>query len=127
MYPWHVDGKGPQPGTKMLTGANAWAEESQDWSGMQSSGCAMCCRQVPARKATETSNAFETLSSDDPEARDPPKPDDRPKPVTSLPLRLTEDFNASRGCCGRTSIQRRYIAGAPNCLNLPGLASRMSA
>ena len=112
-HPWHADGKGPQPGTKMLIGDNAWAEEPEDWSAWtQGSGYALCFRQVPARKAVETVNTFEALSCDDPEAPDPPKPVDRPKPGTPLPLRLAEEFSASRRCCSRHSNQCRYIAGA---------------
>ena len=41
-HPWHAEGKGPQPGTKMLIGAGAEAEEPEDWTAwMKTSGYAV--------------------------------------------------------------------------------------
>ena len=68
-HAWHTEGKGPQPGAKLMTGSGA--EEPEDWTTwMRASGYAMSLRQVPAREAVETSNAFAALASEEPDIPD---------------------------------------------------------
>ena len=103
----HKDGKGPQPGTKMLTRAGVEAEEPEDWTAwMKAYGYAMCFRQIPAQKAVKTSNAFAALTSE-PDVPDPPGLA-APTPRVSL----SAAFGALRKCCGLTMSQCRYISGS---------------
>ena len=106
-HAWHADGTGPQPGAKLMTGSGA--EEPEDWTTwMRASGYAMSLRQVPAREAVETSNAFAALASEEPDVPDPPEP------VAPAPPRIGRSvaFGASRRCCGLTSSQCRYVSGS---------------
>ena len=59
-HPWHAEGKGAQPGAKLMIG-NGGDEEWIGW--MNTSGYAMSLRQIPARAAVETSNAFAALAA----------------------------------------------------------------
>ena len=64
-HPWHLDGKGAQPGAKMMI--ENGAEDQADGTWMQSPGYAMSLRQVPARPAVETSNSFAAFANEEPE------------------------------------------------------------
>ena len=64
-HPWHLDGKGAQPGAKMMI--ENGAEDQADGTWMQSPGYAMSFRQVPARPAVETSNSFAALTTEEPD------------------------------------------------------------
>ena len=65
MHPWHLDGKGAQPGAKLMIDNGAEVPAGGTW--MQSPGYAMSLRQVPARPAVETSNSFAALTSEEPD------------------------------------------------------------
>ena len=118
-HAWHNDGKGAQPGAKLMTGAGA--EAAEDWSWMRTSGYAMSLQQVPARAAVTTSNAFTALTSEEPDSpesigsQDPVLCAVPPEPVASTPLRAGRSatlLGASRRCCRPTSCQCRHGSGS---------------
>ena len=67
-HAWHHDGKGAQPGAKLMI--DNGAEVAEDWTWMQTSGYAMSFRQVPAKAAVAISNSFAALTSEEPESQD---------------------------------------------------------
>ena len=72
MHPWHPDGKGGQPGTKMMI--ENGVEVPEDWGWTQTPGSAMRFCQAPARPAVETSNSFTALASEESGDIPPPEP-----------------------------------------------------
>ena len=118
-HAWHNDGKGAQPGAKLMTGTGA--EAAEDWSWMRTSGYAMSLQQVPARAAVTTSNAFAALTSEEPDSpesigsQDPVLCAVPPEPVASTPLRAGRSatlLGVTRRCCGPTSSQCRHGSGS---------------
>ena len=62
-HPWHLDGKGAQPGAKLMI--HNGAEGTSDGEWMQSPGYAMSFRQVTARPAVDTSNRFAAFAAEE--------------------------------------------------------------
>ena len=91
-HAWHHDGKGAQPGAKLML--ENGAEAVDDWTWLQTSGYAMRLQQVPAKPVVAISNTFDALASEEPESLDSDDIRDQvpcvtaPKPVTML----QEDF-----------------------------------
>ena len=105
-HPWHLDGKGAQPGAKMMI--DNGAEVHADGTWMQSPGYAMSFRQVPVRPAVETSNSFAALSSEEPDEPLPPGPTEQ-TPEKPIAMRAIP-----RKCCGSKSVQCQHGSG-PGC------------
>ena len=62
-HPWHMGGKGTQPGTKMMIGNGS--ETADDGTWMQVPGYAMRLERVSPKAHVEVSNPFEALTSDE--------------------------------------------------------------
>ena len=103
-HPWHAEGKGAQPGAKLMIGNGG--DDPEEWAAwMSTSGYAMSLRQVPARAAVETSNTYAALAVEEPAVPDPPEP---PGSVPQRAGRSVALLGASRRCCGLTSSQCRF-------------------
>ena len=114
-HAWHHDGKGAQPGAKLMI--DNGAEVAEDWTWMQTSGYAMSFQQVPARAAVSTSNAFAALTSDEPESQDSDGSRDHvpcvaaPDPVASALQRAGKPaklLGVSRRCGGPMASHCRH-------------------
>ena len=91
-HPWHLDGKGAQPGAKLMI--HNGAEGTSDGEWMQSPGYVMSFRQVTARPAVDTSNRFAAFAAE--EAGEGPIP---PEPIVPRAEKLTALLGVSHKCC----------------------------
>ena len=114
-HAWHHDGKGAQPGAKLMI--DNGAEVAEDWTRMQTSGYAMSFLQVPAKAAVATSNSFAALTSEEPESqdsdggRDPVPCVAAPIPVASALQRASRPaklMGVSRRCSGPMASHCRH-------------------
>ena len=72
MHPWYPEGKGGQPGAKMMI--ENGVEVPEDWGWTQAPGSVMRLSQVPARAAVKTFNKFSALASEESEETPPQEP-----------------------------------------------------